>query len=115
MLEAPHRFLALLEDIRELLGDRRVAVCRELTKLHEEVFRGTVVEAIAHFNHPRGEFALVIEGASRGVRAADDAVRDELARLRRDGMSAREAITQVSGMTGISRKSLYKLWLTLSV
>ena len=61
-LEAPHRLAAALEDIREALGDRRIAVCRELTKLHEEIFRGTVSQAMAHFTAPRGEVTLVIEG-----------------------------------------------------
>lgn len=61
--EAPHRILASLEDILAVLGDRRLAVCRELTKLHEEVFRGTVSQAREHFGQPRGEFTLVIAGA----------------------------------------------------
>ena len=51
-----------MEDILQILGDRRIAVCREMTKLHEEIFRGAVGEAIKHFTAPRGEFTLVIEG-----------------------------------------------------
>lgn len=69
--ESPYRLLAALRDIAEVLGERRLAVCREMTKLHEEVFRGTVGEAIAHFSAPRGEFTLVIEGKSR-VKALQD-------------------------------------------
>ncbi|GAH23214.1 unnamed protein product, partial [marine sediment metagenome] len=61
-LESPHRLLAALNDILLVLGDRRVAVCRELTKIHEEVFRSTISQAIEHFTEPRGEFTLVIEG-----------------------------------------------------
>jgi 16S rRNA (cytidine1402-2'-O)-methyltransferase len=61
-LEAPHRLAASLEDILDILGDRRLAVARELTKLHEEIWRGTVSGAIKHFSQPRGEFTLVIEG-----------------------------------------------------
>lgn len=63
--ETPHRIISALGDISEVLGERRIAVCRELTKFHEEVFRGTVSEAIEHFSQPRGEFALVIEGKRR--------------------------------------------------
>jgi 16S rRNA (cytidine1402-2'-O)-methyltransferase len=64
-LESPHRLLAALADLESVLGDRPVAVARELTKLHEEIWRGTVSGAREHFtqNEPRGEFTLVIGGA----------------------------------------------------
>ena len=63
--EAPHRLRGALADVEEILGDRRVSVCRELTKVHEEVFRGRVGQAREHFAQPRGEFSLVIEGKTR--------------------------------------------------
>jgi 16S rRNA (cytidine1402-2'-O)-methyltransferase len=63
--EAPHRLKEALADIQDILGDRRVSVCRELTKVHEEVFRGRVSQAREHFAEPRGEFTLVIEGKTR--------------------------------------------------
>ena len=63
--EAPHRVREALTDIEEILGDRRVSVCRELTKVHEEVFRGRMSQARKHFAEPRGEFSLVIEGKTR--------------------------------------------------
>ncbi len=63
--EAPHRLRAALSDIEEILGDRRVSVCRELTKVHEEIFRGRVSQSREHFGQPRGEFSLVIEGKTR--------------------------------------------------
>ena len=63
--EAPHRVGEALTDIEEILGDRRVSVCRELTKVHEEVFRGRMSQAREHFAEPRGEFSLVIEGKTR--------------------------------------------------
>jgi 16S rRNA (cytidine1402-2'-O)-methyltransferase len=63
--EAPHRLKEALTDIEEILGNRRVCVCRELTKVHEEVFRGRVSQAREHFAQPRGEFSLVVEGKTR--------------------------------------------------
>jgi 16S rRNA (cytidine1402-2'-O)-methyltransferase len=54
-----------LIDIAEILGDRRISVCRELTKVHEEIFRGRVSQAREHFAQPIGEFSLVIEGRTR--------------------------------------------------
>ncbi len=110
--EAPHRLLSALEDILDVLGDRRLAVCRELTKIHEEVFRGTVSQAVAHFAEPRGEFTLVIEGKLQKRQPAED-FEDELRRLYQKGLSAREAISQVAKATGASKKELYRLWLKL--
>jgi len=110
--EAPHRLLSTLEDILAVLGDRRLALCRELTKIHEEVFRGTVSQAIAHFAEPRGEFTLVIEGKGQKRRPAED-FEDELRRLHQKGLSAKEAISQVAKATGASKKELYRLWLKL--
>jgi len=63
--ETPHRLREALTDIEETLGDRRVCVCRELTKIHEEIFRGRVSQARSHFTQPRGEFSLVVEGKTR--------------------------------------------------
>ncbi|MGQ9686877.1 MAG: 16S rRNA (cytidine(1402)-2'-O)-methyltransferase, partial [Thiobacillaceae bacterium] len=96
-LESPHRLLATLADVLAVLGDRRIAVCRELTKLHEEVFRGHVSEAVAHFGQPRGEFTLVVAGAPQPPRSAvsPEAVLAELRRLRQQGMPPRQAVAQV--------------------
>ena len=63
--ETPHRLREALSDIEEILGNRRLSVCRELTKVHEEIFRGRVSQAREHFAEPRGEFTLVIEGKTR--------------------------------------------------
>ena len=63
--ETPHRLREALSDIEEILGDRRLSICRELTKIHEEIFRGRVSQSREHFTEPRGEFSLVIEGKTR--------------------------------------------------
>ena len=63
--ETPHRLRETLIDVEEILGNRRLSVCRELTKVHEEIFRGRVSQAREHFREPRGEFSLVIEGKTR--------------------------------------------------
>jgi len=63
--ETPHRLKKALSDIEEIIGNRRLSVCRELTKVHEEIFRGRVSQAREHFVEPRGEFTLVIEGKTR--------------------------------------------------
>jgi 16S rRNA (cytidine1402-2'-O)-methyltransferase len=63
--ETPRRLNEALEDIEEILGNRRISVCRELTKVHEEIFRGRVRQAREYFVEPRGEFTLIIEGKTR--------------------------------------------------
>lgn len=112
-LESPHRLVASLVDLLAVLGDRRIAVCRELTKLHEEVFRGRISEALAHFREPRGEFTLVIEGTAGSESAPPDetAVRQELRRLRQQGLGARQAVDEVALRFGLPRRQAYRLWL----
>jgi 16S rRNA (cytidine1402-2'-O)-methyltransferase len=114
VLEAPHRLKASLDEILVTLGDRRITVCRELTKIHEEVFRGTVSEAIKHFTEPRGEFTLVLEG--KGIkdqpRLTDDIER-QLHQMYLKGVTAREAIAAVAGETGLKKNALYQTWLKL--
>ena len=112
--DAPHRLRNTLTDMMEVLGDRSVAVCRELTKLHEEIFRGTVSQALEHYTEPRGEFTLVIDGAKPTTAAWDlDSARDELRCLRGQGLKAREAVARTAQTSGLRRKDVYRLWLEL--
>ena len=114
ILETPHRMKEALTDILNILGDRKIAVCREMTKIHEEVFRGTVSKAIEHFTGPRGEFALVIEGKHQAAKPVlYDDINRNLEEMRRNGKTAREAIAELAESTGLPRKKLYQIWLSL--
>jgi 16S rRNA (cytidine1402-2'-O)-methyltransferase len=96
------------------LGDRRIAVCRELTKLHEETFVGTASEALAHFAAPRGEIVLVIESAPAEPppAAADEAaLQEEVAAMRALGLSQRQAAALLGRRFKLPRRRLYGLWL----
>lgn len=111
--EAPHRLVAALADLEATLGgERRCAVCRELTKLHEEVWRGTLAGARAEWltREPRGEFTLVVAGAGAPGRWEEDAVRTALAPLLAAGVSRSEAARQVARRSGWSKSAVYALW-----
>ena len=110
--EAPHKLLTTLEDLCSAFGGaRRIALCRELTKLHEETRRCTLAEAVAYYteNAPKGEFVLVVAGAEPRQAAAvtlEDAVAQVLA-LKEQGIRLKDAAKEVSEHTGISKNELY--------
>ena len=109
--EAPHKLLATLEDLSEVFGgERRVAVCRELTKLHEEILRATLAEALEYFNGKgaKGEFVLVVEGAAPKEKECDpDAALARVEQLRTEGLSLKEAAAQAAAEFGMKKKALY--------
>jgi 16S rRNA (cytidine1402-2'-O)-methyltransferase len=131
--EAPHRITDTLQDMLAILGDRRMAVARELTKLHEEFRRERISQVLAHFtaHRPRGEFTLVVEG--RGLRprsrprgqAATPGAPDEepapseaevaaqLRALRDQGKSGSAAARQIARELGISKSIVYQIWISL--
>ena len=110
--EAPHKLLATLQDLSAAFGaKRKISLCRELTKLHEEVRRTTLGEAAAYYaeNPPRGEFVLVVAGAEE---PAEEGCTFEgalaLVRARMDeGLSTKDAVKQVAKLTGFAKNQLY--------
>jgi 16S rRNA (cytidine1402-2'-O)-methyltransferase len=114
VFEVPHRLRRSLADFEAVLGDRPLVVCRELTKLHEEVWRGTVSEARVHFNEvkPRGEFTLVIGGASEErERWDEERVHAALDALLAQGLSRPAAARRIAAASGWSRAEVYRLGL----
>jgi 16S rRNA (cytidine1402-2'-O)-methyltransferase len=111
--ESPGRLRKTLEAIDDIMPGRRIAVCRELTKLHEETFVGTAAEALAHFAAPRGEIVLVIEGAEQAAPSEADEVLigQEVAEMRRLGLSRAQAQALVERRFGIGRRRFYELWM----
>jgi 16S rRNA (cytidine1402-2'-O)-methyltransferase len=105
--EAPHRVLRTVADLAAVCGgDRPVAVGRELTKLHEEIVRGTLAEV--DLGEPRGEYVLVVGGAIQSVQSpGDDAIRAELAAERAAGRSNRDAVTSVAERLGVAKRRVY--------
>jgi 16S rRNA (cytidine1402-2'-O)-methyltransferase len=111
--EAPHRVRATLADAVEGLGgDRRCTVCRELTKRHEEVWRGTLSGALTEWRdrEPRGEFTLVVEGAPEPGPWDDSRVRAALSTLQAEGVSRSEAARRVARQSGWTKSDVYAIW-----
>jgi 16S rRNA (cytidine1402-2'-O)-methyltransferase len=109
-LEAPHRILQALEHLQSALGDRQIAVGRELTKMHEEIFRGSLSEALKYFTDhlPRGEFTLVVEGnTNQSERWTEERLDAELQALLTSGVSSSQTAARLAGSSGWSRREIY--------
>ena len=109
--EAPHKLRATLADMAEILGDRPAALCRELTKLHEETLRTTLLQAVELYREkePRGEYVLVVAGAQPTEEPAIslEGVR-QVQRLREAGIKMKEAVRTVSAQTELNKNDLYE-------
>ena len=125
IFEAPHRLRATLTDLELIFGDRQLAVCREITKRHEEVFRGTASEGLEHFDLPRGEVVIVIQGrvidntllsdteSADAVANQEKEIRQRLIRLKQDGNRAKEAVASVAEYSGLPNNRVYRIWVEL--
>ncbi len=112
LYEAPHRLRSTLEDLRDALGaDRGVALCRELTKLHEETWRGSLGDAVARCVEvePRGEFVVVLAGAEPPPDATDDELRRSLDRELETGASRRDAAATVAARFDVAPNRVKRL------
>jgi len=115
--ESPHRIVKTIEDLRAACGDtRRIAIARELTKMHETVWRGTLADAVGFVNsaEPRGEYAVVIEPApTESTDSTDESIADELRARIAAGISKRDAVDEVTTALGVARKRVYDISIAL--
>lgn len=115
--EAPHRIRVTLQDLGECLGkDRGIALGREITKLHEEFWRGSIEQAIAYYtqHEPKGEFTLIVAGAELEMPVlSEEALKDELQKIMDEGVSRSQASRQLAQLTKLPRRQLYQLALSL--
>lgn len=117
LYEAPHRLRATLKDLLAVLGDRRITLCRELTKIHEEAVPTTIGGAVDFYKEtdPRGEYVLVIAGADRKAlqRKREESFRalplsEHMARYTEQGMSEKDAMKAVARDRGVSKRDIYR-------
>ena len=110
-LEAPHRLLNSLEDLQAILGDRSVAVARELTKLHEEIWRGMLSQAQVYFKEPRGEFVLVVSGQQSDF-SKEWPKEKLLAKIKKEmesGKSSKDISSKLAEQSGWKKRDIYRL------
>ncbi len=112
-LESPHRIVDSLEDLLSVLGDRRICVAREMTKLYEEYWRGEISGAIEHFKSkdPRGEFTLVVEGKRKEERSVwtEEELLNAIKKELKAGKSAKEISAELAESSGWGKKDVYAL------
>ena len=117
LYEAPHRLVRTLAELLEALGDRRMTVCRELTKKHETVFAATIAQALEYYKNtePKGECVLVIEGKSRReleeeAKASwdDISIPEHMENYLSQGVEKKEAMKLVAKDRGISKREVYQ-------
>ncbi|MGE9940642.1 16S rRNA (cytidine(1402)-2'-O)-methyltransferase [Bariatricus sp. SGI.161] len=117
LYEAPHRLLKTLQLLYDTIGNRKISICRELTKKHETVFAATMEEALAYYNNhePKGECVMVIEGKSRDeIRAEEQAhweemtIEEHMEYYESQGIDRKEAMKRVAKDRGIGKRDVYK-------
>jgi len=111
-LETPYRIIPSLEDIRDVLGDRKIAIARELTKMHESILRCSVTAAIDYFaeHKPVGEFTIVIQGQSTSPEYWEEStMREEISAFLESGESPTRIASILANISGWSRRDIYKL------
>lgn len=117
LYEAPHRLLKTLKELETVLGNRRLTICKELTKRHETAFQTTIKEAVAYYevNEPRGEFVMVIEGRSREelkqeaiAQWMELSVEEHMEVYLSQGMEKKEAMKKVAKERGVSKREIYQ-------
>lgn len=117
LYESPHRIRQTLEDFAKVLGtERKVVIARELTKMHEEFWRGTIGEAVAYYvtREPQGEFTLVVAGVQlEAPILSEEAIKVELQVLINEGVSRSQASRQIAQQTSLSRRKVYQIALTI--
>ena len=116
--EAPHKLLATLKDMLEFFGDRSISLCRELTKIHETIFKTTISQALKYYtnNNPKGEFVLVIEGMSKNdmeeITTIEQAI-EKVKELVEKGMRSADACKEIAKITTFSKGELYSEYLSI--
>jgi len=112
--EAPHRIIEMLESVREICGERKIAVSREISKLYEEIYRGTISDVIEELNSNeiRGEFVVVVEGSTKEVSFDSVSIEEHVNMYMEEGLSEKDAMKKVAKDRKTTKSEIYKIYHT---
>lgn len=112
--EAPHRIIEMLESVREICGERKIAVSREISKLYEEIYRGTISDVIEELNSNeiRGEFVVVVEGSTKEVSFDSVSIEEHINMYMEEGLSEKDAMKKVAKDRKTTKSEIYKIYHT---
>lgn len=112
--EAPHRILEMLESVKNIFGERKISVSREISKLHEEIYRGKVSDVINELNNQeiRGEFVVVVEGNNEKISFDDISIEEHVNMYIDDGLSEKDALKKVAKDRNTTKSEIYKIYHT---
>ena len=110
--EAPHRIIEMLESLRDIFGNRKISVAREISKLHEEIYRGKVGEVIKEISSEeiRGEFVVVVQGNDEEISFDDLSIKEHVKMYMEEGLSEKEALKKVAKDRNTSKSEIYKIY-----
>ncbi len=106
--EAPHRILEMLSDLKEVFGDRKISISREISKKFEEIYRGTISEVVNMLTEVKGEFVIVVEGNKEIVSFDDITIKEHVNMYIDDGLTEKDAIKKVAKERNMSKSDVYK-------
>ena len=106
--EAPHRIMEMLADLKDVFGDRKISISREISKKFEEIYRATISEVLNMLTEVKGEFVIVVEGNKDVVSFDDITIKEHVNMYREDGLTEKEAIKKVAKERNMSKSDVYK-------
>ena len=106
--EAPHRIVDMVNNMKEIFGDRNISISREISKKYEEIYRGTIEEVIKELNEPKGEFVIVVSGNDEEVSYDDLSIQDHVDMYVRDGYTLKDAIKKVAKDRNVAKNEIYR-------
>lgn len=107
--EAPHRIKKTLENMKNILGDRRISISREISKRYEEIYRGSISDVMLELQEPKGEFVIVVEGNKNEDNYDDISIEKQVELYESDGMSKMDAIKKVAKLRNIPKSEIYNI------